>query len=124
MQAAYLPFKHSHILLVCISIILFNLRFWLRFSRPQQALPRVLKIVPHINDTLLLLTGLALLHLGKWQIFGAASWLGFKLVLVCAYIGGGLVCLKSEPRSRRAVFAYGACLLVIAAVVWLARVKP
>ncbi|UOP04924.1 SirB2 family protein [Conchiformibius kuhniae] len=120
----YLPLKHSHILLVCISIILFNLKFWLRFARVHRPVPRWLDIIPHANDTLLLCTGAALLHLGKWQPFGAAAWLGGKLVLVCAYIAAGIFCMKQTPRSTRANSAYALCWLLLAATVYLARVKP
>ena len=49
----YLLVKHSHITFVAITIILFNLRFWLRFARPEKPLAGLLKVLPHINDTLL-----------------------------------------------------------------------
>ena len=54
----YLLVKHSHITFVAITIILFNLRFWLRFARPEKPLAGILKVLPHFNDTLLLFTGL------------------------------------------------------------------
>ena len=68
--------KHSHLLFVAITLILFNLRFWLRTFWPQRTIPKVLRILPHINDTLLLLTGIKLMVLTRYVPFGNANWLG------------------------------------------------
>ena len=40
----YLLVKHSHITFVAITIILFNLRFWLRFARPEKPLAGLLEV--------------------------------------------------------------------------------
>lgn len=120
----YLVFKHSHLLFVVITVLLFNLRFALRSWRPQQPLPKVLRILPHINDTLLLATGLLLMLLAGWMPFGNAGWLGVKLILVAAYIGFGFVCMKKPPRSAPANAGYAAAMLCVAAVYYLARYKP
>ena len=58
MQSLYLPIKHTHMFFVAITIILFNLRFWLRTMQPEKPLPVILRVLPHINDSMLLFTGL------------------------------------------------------------------
>lgn len=120
----YLFVKHTHITLVIITICLFNLRFWLRFSRPTQTLPTLLKVVPHLNDTALLFTGLWLMNLGHWIPFGNAPWLGFKLIGVVGYIGAGFVAMKAVPRSLRAILGYLIAMACACSIVYLAYYKP
>lgn len=116
--------KHSHLLFISITLVLFNLRFWLLAARPGKALPKILKILPHINDTALLLTGLWLMHITGWVPFGNADWLGWKLLLVLLYILSGMRALKAVPRSTSAWTGYIAALCCAAAILCLALFKP
>ncbi|WP_274571102.1 SirB2 family protein [Neisseria leonii] len=120
----YLTVKHSHMFFVAVTAVLFNLRFWLRAAKPAKPLPGLLNVLPHLNDTLLLFTGLWLMSLAHWTPFGNAHWLGVKLLLVLAYIFSGLKALKAAPRSRRAGLFYAAAMLCLVAVYHLARFKP
>ncbi len=120
----YLIVKHCHILLVILTFLLFNLRFWLRFARPDGALPKVLKVFPHLNDTVLLFTGLWLIHLTGWIPFGNAPWLGVKLVLLLCYIFAGAKALRAAARSKQATTAYILSMACFAAIVALAYFKP
>ncbi|EGY52920.1 SirB2 family protein [Neisseria shayeganii] len=120
----YVAAKHSHLLFVVITALLFNLRFWLRFFRPLRPLPKALRILPHVNDTLLLLTGLLLILAAGWVPFGNAVWLGVKLVLVLVYIGFGFLCIKNPPRSAKSNAGYLLAMLCLAVIYYLARYKP
>ena len=95
----YLIVKHSHLVFVVITVVLFNLRFWMRTILPSSPVPKVLRFVPHINDTLLLFTGMMLMTITRYVPFGNADWLGVKLILVVLYVLVGMFCLKSPPRS-------------------------
>lgn len=120
----YLFVKHSHILFVAITVILFNLRFWMLTTRPQKPLPSILKALPHINDTLLLFTGLWLMKITHFTPFGNANWLGVKLLLVLAYIAVGIVTLKAVPRTPKANIGYFVCLVCLCTIIYLAIYKP
>ncbi|UOO83134.1 SirB2 family protein [Uruburuella testudinis] len=120
----YLFVKHSHMLFVAVTIILFNLRFWLRFSRPEKPLSGVLKVLPHLNDTLLLFTGLWLMKITHFTPFGNANWLGVKILLLLAYIGIGIMALKAPPRSAKANTGYVLGMIFVLTIVYLARYKP
>ncbi len=120
----YLTVKHSHIFLVAINFLLFNLRFWLRFARPGKTLPKILKVLPHLNDTVLLFTGLWLIHLTGWIPFGNASWLGAKLMLLMGYIFAGGKALRADVCSKHATTAYILSMACFAAIVALAYFKP
>ena len=120
----YVMVKHCHLLLVAITLVLFNLRFWLQIAYPERPRHRVLKIVPHINDTLLLLMGVWLMYLAHWQPWGNALWLGVKLLLLMVYVVAGTLALKSPPRSQKAWMGYGFAMLCIVSMMYLARFKP
>ena len=119
----YPMMKHSHLLFVVLTVFLFNLRFLLRWVWPEKNLPKLLKIMPHLNDTLLLGTGLWLMYITKFMPFVNADWLGVKLLLLVFYIGVGTITMKSAPRSGKNIIAYIASMLCVAAMVYLALYK-
>lgn len=123
MQEFYLPAKSVHLFFIIATVFLFNLRFWLRVWQPQQPLHIVLRIAPHVIDTVLLFTGMMLMAIASWSPFTNAKWLGIKLILVVMYIVFGFISIKSPPRSLKANLAYAAACTVLLAIVWLAHCK-
>ncbi|WP_223787449.1 SirB2 family protein [Marinicella meishanensis] len=84
--------KHFHLWMVIISLLLFQYRYW-RFHVSQRPMPKILRMMPHAIDTLLLLSGVTLavmIALVPWQV----PWLGAKLLALLAYIGLGTVAMK------------------------------
>lgn len=124
MGELYPAIKHSHMLLVAFSIILFNLRYWLRFARPERPLAIVWRALPPVNDSLLLFSGMLMMQIIPWQPFGANAWLGSKFGLIILYIVFGLAAMKSRPRSGKAHLFYALAIATVLSVVYLARVKP
>lgn len=116
--------KHTHMLLVFISIALFNLRFFLRMRQPEKPLCRMLNVLPHLNDTLLLCSGVLMMQMASWKLFGRHYWLDVKLVWVMAYIVVGAFCLRSVPRSAKWYALYALAMLCVLGVVYLAHWKP
>ena len=51
MQSLYLPIKYAHLIFVTTTIVLFNLRFWLRTMQPEKPLPVILRVLPHIRGS-------------------------------------------------------------------------
>ena len=119
----YLNLKYLHMALVLLSVLLFNGRFLLRMSKPQDTLPKWLKILPHVNDTLLLGSGLVLVWLSGWVPFGNAMWLGWKLVLLVVYVLLGYQTLKKTPQ-RRAWLWWLMSMVCVLAMASLAHFKP
>lgn len=120
----YLSVKNLHFYTVITSVLLFNLRFAWRTARPDWVMPRLLRVLPHINDTALLLLGLVLMYWGGWSPLGNAVWLGVKLVLLAAYIGCGMVMFRQPARSAAWFAAYAAAMLCVAGIYHLAVLKP
>jgi len=110
---AYLALKNLHLATIAITLALFLLRgFWMIADSPQlQA--RWVRIVPHLNDTLLLASGIALAVLIQ-QYPLVHGWLTAKLLALIAYIVLGTIALKRGKTRARRVAAWVAALLVFA----------
>ncbi len=120
----YTAMKLCHLFFVVTTFVLFNLRFGLRLALPHKPLPRFLHILPHINDTLLLLSGISLIIITHYIPFENANWLGLKLILLVVYIVIGAIALKSVPRSGRSLMTYVLALLCFLSMALLADFKP
>jgi uncharacterized membrane protein SirB2 len=107
----YTLLKTLHLATIAITLALFILRgIWMMAESPRLR-ARWVRIVPHLNDTLLLASGIALAFtLGLSPL--DHSWLAAKLVALLVYIGLGTVALKrGETRGQR-IAAWIAALLV------------
>lgn len=118
-MAAYMALKHLHLLTVAISITLFVLRFFWKWRESPMLQKRWVKIAPHANDTLLFISGIALVVVLKlYPLLGMDSWLTEKLFGVIIYILLGYVALGKKTRSWNLrtvafVLALGCLYLII-----------
>lgn len=89
----YIFAKHLHLTLVITSVSLFTLRFILLSAHSQIMQQRLLKVLPHIIDTFLLLSAIWLcLQIEQYPLTDA--WLSQKLMAVILYIAFGYYTLK------------------------------
>jgi len=116
----HLALKHLHVTAVALSFALFALRgAWMIVDSPRLA-ARWARILPHVVDTVLLLSALVLAAtLGQWPF--AQAWLTVKVVLLCAYIALGMVALRPGRPKRVRVAAFLLALVVFLAIVSVAR---
>jgi len=107
----YTAVKVAHVAAVALSFALFGLRgIWMMVDSPNLG-RRWVRVVPHVNDTVLLLAGIALafmLHVSP----GENSWLVAKLVALPVYIGLGMLALRPGRTKRVRVAAWMAALAV------------
>jgi len=96
--------KHLHLLFVLLTISSFVARIFLAEFKPEILQAKALKILPHIIDTVLLLSGLALVFQGDW-LDGEMGWIISKVVLLVAYVGLGVVAMRSSGIKRWIAFA-------------------
>lgn len=94
----YLAFKHSHLLLVVLSVVLFYYRFTIH-KLMGKPLSKLLKVVPHIIDTLLLLSAAGLCVIIQQYPF-VHGWITVKLGFVIGYIVFAALAMKSEQKSK------------------------
>jgi uncharacterized membrane protein SirB2 len=119
-MAYYALIKHLHLATIVVTLALFLLRgIWMMMDSPRlQA--RWARIVPHINDTLLLASGIALAMLMQ-QYPLVHGWLTAKLFALIAYIVLGTLALKRGKTKAQRVTAWIAALLVFGYMLAVAR---
>ena len=105
--------KLAHVSSVVISGSLFIYRFALMNKRPDQPLPKTLKIVPHINDTILLGAALGMLYVAGINPF-TTPWLFAKILALVAYIVIGAISMRSTPGSKQQTVSFVAAISVFA----------
>lgn len=127
MENLYLPIKHIHWLIIILSIVLYNIKFWRRtlsHLTPNKPKTFFWKVIPPINDSFLLLSGILMIWIGKWSLWGEMKWLGIKLLCVFAYIILGIIAMKSPAKSMKSLIFYGLSMMCIAVIIYLVRFKP
>ncbi|WP_410516774.1 SirB2 family protein [Pantoea allii] len=123
---AYYPLiKNLHLLTVAVTISLFLLRFYWQRVGSAILQQRWVRILPHINDTLLLLSGASLVMITHFYPFSPqGSWLTEKLLGVIIYIALGSVALSRRPRSDRTRWiAFIVALIALVTIIKLALSK-
>jgi uncharacterized membrane protein SirB2 len=116
----YLYVKHFHVFCVATSLALFLFRGGLMFADSKWLQHPVVKVTPHVVDTLLLTSALWLMTLVRQYPF-VQSWLTVKLLLLVGYIVLGTFALKrGRTKGRRGVY-FVLALLVFGFMVSVAR---
>ena len=111
----YLTLKNAHIIFIIISILLFNYRFLLKIL--NKTVPKLLKIIPHINDTFLLVTGISLAYLANFNPV-EQPWLMAKIIALVLYIVFGMVALKKS--GIQSIIGYILAVLMIVFMIFTA----
>jgi uncharacterized membrane protein SirB2 len=106
----YLLIKNMHVGIAYLSISLFILRSILSVSESPLLQHKILKIAPHLVDTLLLLFAI-LLTIKIQQYPFVNDWLTAKLFALFAYIIVGTVAIK---RGKTAVIRFWASVIAVA----------
>jgi len=105
--------------MITLSILLFQWRFLMNKMRRRRP-GSFLRVAPHVIDTVLLATGIAMIVISgavPWKV----SWTLAKLLALLVYIGLGLVAMKS--RGALSVLAFVLATLVFAYMVMVAISK-
>lgn len=114
----YTGIKHIHLLCVALSGLGFFLRGLLMLADSPWLSRRWVKVVPHVNDSVLLLAALLLAVLSGQYPF-VHGWLTAKLLGLLAYIGLGVVALRpGQPKALRGA----AWLAALAVFGWIVSV--
>lgn len=121
-MGTYDLYKLAHISCVMISGGLFVYRYARLNILPERPLPKLLKVLPHINDAILLSTAITMLYLVRLNPF-AVPWLQAKIVSLLIYIVLGAICIRSMPRSRRQAMSFVAAISVFSYIVFVAMTK-
>ena len=114
--------KLIHMSTAFISISLFILRgFWV-YRGSIMMNKKWVKIVPHINDTILLITA-AILAFATQQYPFVDSWLTAKLTALIIYIVLGMFALKSAKELKNKVIFFVLSLVMFGYIVGVALTR-
>ncbi len=122
MMSSYGVLLFIHISTVFISIAGFLVRgVWMMQSSPllQQ---RWVRVTPHVNDSLLLVSAIALVVITS-QYPGPSSWINAKIVALVVYILLGIIALNRGKTMQIRVTAWTLALVVYAYMVLVAFSK-
>ena len=107
---SYLALKHLHVTCVVLSGLGFLVRGWWMLNESNWLKARLVRIFPHVVDTLLLGSALTMAYLSGQYPF-AQGWLTAKLFGLLAYIACGTMALKrGKTKLTRLLFL---CLAVL-----------
>ena len=117
----YGELRFLHIAAALASGAGFTLRgAWMLVDSPRLG-ARWVRVVPHVVDTLLLVSALALVF-ASGQSPGALPWLNAKVVALLAYVGCGLFALRRGHKAVR-VLCFVLALACYAYIVTTARTR-
>ena len=121
-MSLYLFLKSIHIFTAILSISGFFIRgIWMIQSSDFLKL-RWVKITPHVIDTVLLLSAIALVVITS-QYPGSLSWLNAKIAGLIVYIVLGSIALRYGKTKQIRVYAWCLALITFAYIVSVAYSK-
>lgn len=100
----YMAVKHLHLLLVLLSVSFFVIRFVLSIKGSALLQRKLVKVLPHVIDTFLLVSAAVLVWLLQINPL-EQLWLAEKIIAVVAYILLGVYAFKARTTMLR-VFAF------------------
>ena len=118
----YLALKHLHITFAVLSGSFFLLRGGWMLLDSTMLQRRWVKVVPHVVDTLLLASALALVYWSGQYPF-TQHWLTAKVLALVAYIVLGTIALKRGKTKGVRTFALLAALATFAYIVAVALTR-
>ncbi len=121
-MTVYLLAKTVHVSCVALSIAGFVARFALARRRPHWLGHRLARVLPHVNDTVLLAAAIAMLVAAQWNVLDM-PWLSAKVAGLLAYIACGTIALKRGRTRRQRAGAFVAALAAFGYVVSVAYSK-
>lgn len=105
--------KPLHVALAVLAAASFSLRgYWMLARSPRLEMPAVRRL-PHVIDSLLLLTGLGM-AIGLAVSPFAHPWFAAKLAAIVVYVAAGHVALKRGRTYRQRALAFAVSLVVLA----------
>jgi uncharacterized membrane protein SirB2 len=122
MIMSYAALKMIHVTSVAISYLLFSLRSVWMMQGSAALQQRWVKITPHIVDTVLLTSAIALaIMIHQNPIHN--SWLSAKVVGLLLYIGFGMIALRFGQTRKARISAWIAAQIVFFYIVLVAVTK-
>ena len=119
----YLILKPAHVTFAVISLLGFSLRGYWMVKESALLQTKAVKILPHINDTLLLSSAIALVVMPR-QYPIVVGWVSLKILLLILYIVCGTFALKHARTMAQRIKFLMASVVVVLGIFMVAVTKP
>ena len=119
---SYVLLKYTHVTAVIASFALFFLRGLWMMAAPEKLAARWVRVVPHVIDTVLLVSAIALAGTtAQYPI--VQPWLTAKVLALLVYIVLGTVAIRRGRTRRVRIVAWILALVVFGYIVAVARAR-
>jgi uncharacterized membrane protein SirB2 len=118
----YVVVKYIHLISVSLSLAGFFLRGLLMVRASPLLNARWIKVLPHVNDTVLLAAALSLAFMSEQYPF-VAGWVTAKVLGVIAYIILGALALRDASTLRMRIVCWLAAMAVFGWIVSVALTR-
>jgi uncharacterized membrane protein SirB2 len=119
---SYFALKYVHVGAVIASFSLFFVRGLWMMAAPEKLAARWVRVVPHVIDTILLASAVALVVTTAQYPF-VQPWLTAKILALLVYIVLGTVAIRRGRTRRVRVVAWILALIVFGYMVAVARAR-
>lgn len=120
MHSAYVAVKHLHVTTVYITIAFFIIRGLWMMAAPAMLERRWVRVLPHVNDTVLLVSGVTLAVILSQYPF-VHGWLTAKVLGLVVYIVLGTIALRRGRTRAVRIIAFIGALLAVGYIFQVAR---
>ena len=112
----YSLIKLIHVSSAILSVTGFSIRGILKMSDSALMHRKAIKVLPHIIDTVLLLSAITLVILSR-QYPAVAPWVAAKIIALIGYIVVGTVFMRFARKGWEQLFSYFLSLLMVAYII-------
>lgn len=120
---SYLLIKNIHMTFAVLTAVGFCVRGVWMLTESAMLQKKLVKVLPHIIDTVLLLSAITLVVMSG-QYPWVAAWVGIKIVLLIAYIVLGTFALNRGKTKQTRTLFFAASIAVLLALFAVAGIKP
>ena len=118
----YTFLKIIHMSFAMISILGFLGRGILKINESPLVEKKLVKVLPHVIDTVLLASAIALVVMSG-QYPWVAPWVGAKVLGLIVYIGLGVVVMRTAKTRQARIIAFALALVTAAYILMVASTK-
>lgn len=118
----YMLIKIIHMTCAILSIIGFTARGILKLKGSATLDKKLVKVLPHVIDTFLLLSAIVLVVMSGQYPF-TTPWVTAKLLGLIVYIGLGVFVLKKAKTQQSRIIAFVLALATVAYILMVASTK-
>lgn len=119
----YMLFKTIHMACAVLTLLGFSIRGYWMLTESDLLQKKAVRILPHIIDTLLLLSAIMLVIITGLYPF-VVGWVTLKLILLVVYIVLGTFALKRGKTKQSRTLFFIAALITVLAIFAIAGIKP